>query len=54
MMMKEKNIIYIDRENITGHTLAAKRDFLVGSNLTMTGVWRSKMDGESMVDDFYF
>ena len=50
--MEDKSLIIIDRKGGVGHSLVANKRFLFHSNLSATDIWRSKMEGGKMIDDF--
>lgn len=52
LTMNEKTHTSIGRENVVVHFSIVERDFLNSSNLTISDVWRSKMNGGRMVDSF--
>jgi len=53
--MEEKNIMNNEREGAGRDAPIAKKEFLIGQKLTMTDVWRSRMEKrDRMVDDFDF
>ena len=52
LIMKEKNLIYTDQKDVNDHPKFTKRKFLIGTNLTMTDVWRSRFEGKRCICDF--
>jgi hypothetical protein len=50
--MEEKKSIIVHIEGGVSHSLVANKRFLFHSNLSVTDIWRSKMEGGRMIDDF--
>lgn len=54
LIMEEKNITRNERECLRGVFSRVRRDFIIGENITVTDVWRSRMEEGYSVEDFDF